>query len=80
MFADPNNLSARLVRQKSVVEDVYGRIVLELALRREYFSNCNSLTRSTYVPAKGEGRRNVYVYAKDGQIRVSGKKGNGVST
>ena len=75
MFAEANNLSTRLVRQKSVVEDVYDRIVLELALRREYFSICNSLTRSAYVPAKGEGRKNVYVYTKDGQIRVSGKKG-----
>ena len=75
MFAEANNLSPRLVRQKSAVEEVYDRIVLELALGREYFSNCNALTRSTYLPAKGEGRKNVYVYARDGQIRISGKKG-----
>ena len=75
MFAEANNLSTRLVRQKSVVEEVYDRILLELALKREYFSSCNSLTRSTYLPAKGEGRKNVYVYTKDGQIRISGKKG-----
>ena len=75
MYAEANKLSSQLVRQKSVYEDVYDRIVTEMAMAREFFSNCNSLTRTTYQPKKGEARKVVYVYNKDGQIRISGKKG-----
>ncbi|MEW6751305.1 MAG: hypothetical protein AB1505_10060 [Candidatus Latescibacterota bacterium] len=74
MYARANQLPPRIVRQKSALEDVYDRIVLELTLRTPFFEGCNSITRTTYQLDGGEIRQ-VYVYGKDASIRVSGRRG-----
>ena len=75
MYARANNLPARIVRQKSALEDIYDRIVLELALKKPFFEPCNSITSTTYQQEKNAPDRQVYVYLKDGFIRISGKRG-----
>jgi hypothetical protein len=63
------------VRQKSAVEDIYDRIVLELALRERFFENCHSITRTSYQTGADEPSKQVYLYYKDESIRISGKSG-----
>ena len=52
MYARANDLAPKAIRQKSVVEDVYDRAVLQAALKAPFFDNCNSLTRTKYVSGK----------------------------
>lgn len=75
MYARANDLPAQLVVQKSVVEDVYDRVIIETNLGETFFDNCNNLTRTVYQHPDESIKKQVYVYAKDGTIRISGKRG-----
>ena len=75
MYARANDLPAAAVRQKSVLEDVYDRVVVDTALRQLFFHNCNSLTRTTYQQKDEQAKKLVHVYYRDAQIRISGKRG-----
>ncbi len=75
MYARANSLPAKVVRQKSAVEDVYDRIVLELALRKRFFENCHSITNTSYQASADEPAKQVYLFYKDDSIRISGKSG-----
>ena len=75
MYARANGLPAKIVRQKSALDDIYDRIVLELSLKEQFFDHCNSITSTTYQHTKNAPDRQVYVYFKEGSIRISGKRG-----
>jgi len=75
MYARANDLAPKAIRQKSVVEDVYDRAVLEAALKSPFFDNCNSLTRTKYVAGKQKSGKQVFVYSKDDALRITGKRG-----
>jgi hypothetical protein len=75
MYARANGLPSQRVRQKSVVEDVYDRIVLELAIREHFFDNCHSITSTMYQQGRNAPFKQVYTYYKDDTIRISGKNG-----
>ena len=75
MYAQANALSPQLVRQKSAIEDVYDRVVLETALQERFFDNCNAITSTTYQPSPEAAVKQVYIYYKGNNIRISGKKG-----
>lgn len=75
MYARANQVPAPAVRQKSALEDVYDRLVVDAALRTPFFHNCNSLTRTTYQQQGEPGKKQVHVYYRDVQIRISGKRG-----
>ncbi|MBT3342960.1 MAG: hypothetical protein HN712_17930 [Gemmatimonadetes bacterium] len=75
MYARANDLPPGIVRQKSLQEDIYDRLVLDDALEREFFANCHSLTRTVYQMSGAQSRKQVYVYYLDGQIRLTGKRG-----
>ncbi|MBT4501492.1 MAG: hypothetical protein HOC74_27435 [Gemmatimonadetes bacterium] len=75
MYARANELPPRLVRQKTILEDIYDRIVLELALKERFFDPCHSITSSTYQQGKKAPMKQVYSYFKDDCIRISGKRG-----
>lgn len=75
MYAQANELPAKMLVQKSLTEDIYDRIVLYNALQDPFFDVCNSLCR-TFYQAPGEStRKQAYTYMKDSTIRISGKKG-----
>jgi hypothetical protein len=75
MYARANGLPPAIVRQKSLLEDVYDRIVLGLAVNGQFFANCHSITRTTYQQSKNAIVKQAYVYERDGSIRISGKRG-----
>ena len=75
MYARANDLSPKAIRQKSVVEDIYDRAVLEAALKTPFFDNCNSLTRTKYVSGKQKSGKQVFVYSKGDSLRITGKRG-----
>ncbi len=75
MYARANGLPAQSVRQKSIVEDIYDRIIIELALRERFFENCHSITRTSYQPSADDPAKQVYLFYKDESIRISGKSG-----
>ena len=75
MYARANDLAPKAIRQKSVVEDVYDRAVLQAALKAPFFDNCNSLTRTKYVAEKQKSGKQVFVYSKDDALRITGKRG-----
>jgi len=75
MYARANGLPAKCVRQKTAVEDIYDRIVLELSLRERFFDNCHSITRTSYQASADEPAKQVYLFYKDQCIRISGKSG-----
>ena len=76
MYSRANGLLAKMVRQKSVTEDIYDRILLELALRERFVDNCHSITSTTYkLKNSKDGHKQVYTYYKDDAIRISGKNG-----
>ena len=75
MYARANGLPPRMVRQKSILEEVYDRIVLQLNLKDPFFDNCNSITSTTYQQGKNSPLKQVYAYYKDDSIRISGKRG-----
>jgi hypothetical protein len=73
--ARANALPAETLRQKSVLEDVYDRAVVDAATDTLFFDSCNSLTRTTYQQHDEPTKKQVHVYYRDGQIRISGKRG-----
>jgi hypothetical protein len=75
MYARANDLPVEALRQKSVLEDVYDRAVVDAAMETVFFENCNSLTRTTYQQKDEPSKKQVHVYYRDGQIRISGKRG-----
>ena len=75
MYARANDLPPRMVRQKSAVEDIYDRVILETELKERFFDNCNSITRSQYRQGREGSTKWVYIYHKDNDIRISGKSG-----
>jgi hypothetical protein len=75
MYARSNGLSAKMVRQKSVTEDIYDRILLELALQERFVDNCHSITGTTYQPNAKATTKQVYTYYNDDALRISGKSG-----
>lgn len=75
LYARANELNPELVRQKSALEEVYDRCVVDAAVGRQFFTNCNGLTRTTYQQARQKSKKQVYVYYKDELIRISGKRG-----
>ena len=75
IYARANDLSAKQVRQKSATEDIYDRILLELALKERFVDNCHSITSTIYHRNAKTSARQVYTYYKDNAIRISGKSG-----
>ncbi|MFT7691413.1 MAG: hypothetical protein ACI8P2_000028 [Candidatus Latescibacterota bacterium] len=75
MYARANGLPAKCVRQKTVVEDIYDRIIIELTLSERFFENCHSITRTSYQANADEPAKQVYLFYKDQSIRISGKSG-----
>ena len=75
MYARANELPPGIVRQKSLVEDIYDRLICDSALEREFFANCHSLTRTVYQMSGDDSKKQVYVYYLDGMIRLTGKRG-----
>ncbi len=75
LYARANDLPPQAMRQKSVLEDVYDRVVVDAAMEALFFDNCNSLTRTTYQQKEEPSKKQVHVYYRDGQIRISGKRG-----
>ncbi len=76
MYARANELPPGFLKQKSALEDVYDRVILKHALEQdEFFDSCNSITRTTYHNDGDRSKKQVYVYIKDGIIRISGKHG-----
>ncbi|MFA6108735.1 MAG: hypothetical protein WDA75_08200 [Candidatus Latescibacterota bacterium] len=75
IYARANQLPIQAVRQKSVLEDVYDRIVLQRVLGEFFFESCNSITNTVYQPDRKAPHKQVYVYDKDALIRISGKRG-----
>ena len=73
MYARANSIPPRIVRQKSAIEDIYDRVLLETKLKQRFFDNCNSITRSLYKQGRGGATKQVYIYYKDNNIRISGK-------
>ena len=74
-YARANGLPAEMVRQKSAVEEIYDRVILEMALKERFFPNYNAITRTTYPPPGESTPKQVYIYYKDNYIRISGKRG-----
>lgn len=75
MYARANGLPPQAMQQKSVLEDVYDRAVVDAAMEAVFFDNCNSLTRTSYQQKDEPAKKVVHVYYRDGQIRISGKRG-----
>jgi len=75
LYARANELSTELVRQKSALEEAFDRCVVDAALERQFFTNCNALTRTAYQQAQQKSKKQVYIYYKDEVIRISGKRG-----
>ncbi|MEC7226292.1 MAG: hypothetical protein VXW00_05460, partial [Candidatus Latescibacterota bacterium] len=72
MYARANGLSAKSVRQKNVLEDIYDRITTEIILMERFFENCNSITRTVYKDQAEGPAKQVFLYYKDHSIRISG--------
>ena len=75
MYARANGIPDTAIRQKSVTEDVYDRLVLAEALGSRFFENCNALTRTAYQMQGEKSKKQVYVYFDGDEIRISGKRG-----
>jgi hypothetical protein len=75
MYARANELPPQAMRQKSVLEDVYDRVIVDAAMETVFFDNCNILTRTTYQQKDEPSKKQVHVYYRDGQIMISGKRG-----
>ncbi len=75
MYARANELPAEALRQKSVLKDVYDRAIVDGVMDTLFFDGCNSLTRTTYQQKDEPAKKQVHVYYRDGQIRISGKRG-----
>ncbi len=74
-YARDWDLPGEYVRQKTVVEDIYDRIVCGEALEEDLFARgCNSLTSTTYRRGK-RAARTVYTVQRARKITIHGKSG-----
>lgn len=73
-YADEWDVPRVCVRQKTLLEDIYDRVLCGEALEEDIFAtNCNSLARTTYRPKKS--LRLVYTVQKVHKITIHGKAG-----
>jgi hypothetical protein len=75
MYARANELPPAMVRQRSLLEEVYDRVALGVTLRSSFFHSCNSITSTTYQQSSTAALKQAYVYEKEQSIRISGKRG-----
>ncbi len=75
MYARANDLPAEQVCQKSALEEVYDRVMLTLSTKESFFDDCNSMTRTSYQQGRKGGVKQVFLYQKDGTLRISGNRG-----
>ena len=68
-------MPAEQVCQKSALEEVYDRVMLTLCTKESFFDDCNSMTRTSYQQGRKGGVKQVFLYQKDGTLRISGKRG-----
>ncbi len=69
-------LGPEQVAQKTVVEDVYDRIVCGEAVGEDLFeTNCSSCTATVYAPAEGGPARTAFTVQKNRKVAVHGKTG-----
>ena len=74
-YARDWDLPGEYVRQKTVVEDIYDRIICGEALEEDLFARgCNSLTSTTYKRGK-KAARTVYTVQRAHKITIHGKSG-----
>ena len=70
------SLPAPYVRQKSVLEDIYDRIISGEALEEHLFEqSCNACTSTRYKHRNRGPLRMVYIVQKDQKIAIHGKNG-----
>lgn len=75
-YARDWDLPAEYVRQKTVLEDIYDRIICGESLEEDLFAGgCNSLTDTKYRAGKGRASRNVYTVQRVHKITIHGKSG-----
>ncbi len=74
-FARDWGVETERAPQKSVVEDIYDRVICGEALEENIFArNCNCLTANTYGGRNGSGRL-VYTVQRGRKITIHGKAG-----
>jgi len=74
MYARANDIPAEFVRQKSVIEDIYDRLLVATALGEHFFDNCNHITCNSYQFPNEVAKKLVYTFFKGNLIRISGKR------
>ena len=75
-YARQWSLPPACVRQKSVLDDIYDRIVSGEALQEHVFEqNCNACTYTRYKQRNRGPSRMVYIVQKEQKIAIHGKSG-----
>jgi hypothetical protein len=75
-FAKDWGVDIEGARQKSVVEDIYDRVICGEALEENIFArNCNCLTANTYGARRNGPGRLVYTVQRGRKITIHGKAG-----
>ena len=75
-YARQWSLPAPYVQQKSVLDDIYDRIVSGEALQEHLFEqNCSACTSTRYKPRNRGPLRMVYIVQKERKIAIHGKSG-----
>lgn len=75
-FARGWRLPADHVRQKTILEDLYDRVVCGELLQEQLFEqNCSSCTSTTYRPGGKAPERLVYAVQRQQKIAIHGKSG-----
>ena len=65
---------SRFVRRLPL-EEVYDRVMLTVCTQESFFDDCNSMTRTSYQQGRKGGVKQVFLYQKDGTLRISGNRG-----
>lgn len=75
-YAKDWNLPGECIHHKSVIEDVYDRVVCGEILKEDLFArNCSSLTATTYRTRKKSPQRLVYTVQRVHKIATNGRVG-----
>jgi hypothetical protein len=75
-YARQWSLPTPYMRQKSVLEDIYDRVISGEALQEHLFEqNCNACTSTIYRHRNRGPSRMVYIVQKDQKIAIHGKNG-----
>ena len=75
-YARSWELPPECVRQKSLLEDVYDRLICGQALGEDLFArNCNSCTTTTYPSRKKRALRNTFIVQRVHAVSICGKAG-----